>query len=86
MYTDEEKQIAKKLLENEEYLELIAKVFLTTEDKLDSSFVHGKDNEKLGEIVRANVLAEEKVKSRFNILKSLARTNTGVKQKPVVKS
>lgn len=77
MYTKEEKETAQALISNTEYLELIAKVFLKSEDKLDSSFVSGKTNEELGEIVRANDLAEQKVKSRFAVLKQIGTTHKG---------
>jgi len=72
-YTDEEKQTAQALNSNQGFLELIAKVFLDTEDKLTDEFVQGKTNEELGEIVRANNMAEQKVKLRFNQLRMLGQ-------------
>lgn len=77
MYTEQERKVAKNLLENKEALELIAKIFLETEDKINSDLVFTKTNEELGEIVRANDLAEQKVKTRFNILKNLGQKQTG---------
>lgn len=85
MYTDEEKNTAAALLNNNEYVELIAKVFLESEDKINSDVVLAKTNEELGEIVRANDLAEQKVKSRFNTLKMLARPKNS-KPNPAAKS
>lgn len=84
MYTEDERQIAKALIGNKQYTELIAKVFLESEDKLSSDVILNKTNEQLGEIVRASDLAEQKVKSRFNVLKMLAQ-NAGGQAKPAAK-
>jgi len=73
MFTQEEKQTAQALLSNKGFVELIAKVFLETEDKFtDDTFQ--KSNEELGEVVRANYLAEQKVKLRFNRLQMLGQS------------
>ena len=49
----------------------MAKIFLDTEDKLTSEVILGKTDEELGQIVRANDMAEQKIKSRFAMLKNL---------------
>lgn len=84
MYTQEDKDLAKQLVAEEKYMELIAKVFLDEEDKLSMELITNKTNEELGEIVRANTLAEIKVKNRYNRLKTLAQ-GTGQKGTPRVK-
>jgi hypothetical protein len=75
-YTAEEKQIAQAIVSNKEYCNLLAKVFLSTEDKLTMEVVREKTNIELGEIVRADLLAENKLQLRWNKLKQLG-------QKPV---
>lgn len=81
MYTNEEKQTAQALLSNKGFVELIAKVFLDTEDKFTDDTYLNKTNEELGEIVRANYLAEQKVKLRFNRLQMLGQKNEGKDRK-----
>lgn len=71
MFTKEEKQVAQQIVSNKDFVQLLAKVFLDTEEKISSETVNGKTNEELGEIVRANTLAEEKVQLRFSRLKQL---------------
>lgn len=85
MYTKEDRQIAKALCSDPKYLELIAKVFLEEEDKLSIEFVTQKTNDQLGEIVRANTLAEIKVKNRYATLKRLSSETPG-KPKPAAKA
>lgn len=86
MYSKEERGLAKKLCESKEYMELIAKVFLEVEDKLTPDVVNTKTNEELGEIVRADSLAEQKIKSRYNTLRLIAQSSTEGKPKPAGKS
>lgn len=74
MYTKEDKEIAKGILSNKEFVELLAKVFLEEEDKITTAIINTKTNEELGEIVRASDMAEIKVKQRFNTLKMLGDT------------
>jgi len=85
MYTQEDKDIAKALLSNAKFTELIAKVFLDTEDKLSLDLVQTRTNEQLGEFVRADMMAEVKVKTRFAKLKQLASETVG-KPKPAAKA
>ena len=79
MYTQEQKETAKRLLEDKQAIELIATIFLDTEDKLTAETINGKTNEELGEIVRAGLLAEEKIKQRYAVLKHIA-SQVGDKQ------
>lgn len=77
MYTKEEKATAKALVENKAYMELLAKVFTGKEDQINPDIVLAKTNEQLGEIIRADMQAEEKIKDRFNLLKRIAVTYEG---------
>lgn len=72
-YTEEEKQIAQAIVGNRDYCTLLAKVFLSTEDKLTMEVVREKDDKELGEIVRADLLAENKLKLRWEKLKQLGQ-------------
>lgn len=83
MFTDSEKQIAKRIVEDEAIKSLIAKVFLDTEDKITEEHITSKTNNELGEIVRANFIAEQKVKLRWQRLQALA-TSLGTKKPKVV--
>jgi hypothetical protein len=73
MFTDNEKRTAKAIVENKEISDLLAKILLVEEDRLSAELIATKTNEELGEFVRANALAETKVKLRFNQLKLLAQ-------------
>jgi hypothetical protein len=84
MFTQEDKDIARALMANEKFVELIAKVFLDTEDKLSLDMLSRNDDE-LGQLVRADMMAEVKVKTRFGKLKQLASDPTG-KAKPAAKA
>ncbi len=75
-YTEEEKLTAKQMLDNKSFLELLAKVLLSEEETLTPEVITSKTNEELGELVRANSLAEQKIKLRFNLLKKLGRSDS----------
>mgnify|MGYP000518667555 CR=1 FL=1 len=70
-YTQEEREVAQALVNNKPALELLAKVFLETEDKLTQDIITSKTNDQLGELVRADDMAEQKVRNRFVVLKNL---------------
>ena len=72
MYTPKDRQVAQALCSNPRYLALLAKVFLDEDDRLTPELVTQKTNEELGEIMRASMLAEIKVKNRYAMLKRLA--------------
>ena len=84
MYTKEEKELAKALVENKPYMALLAKIMLEKEDKINSDIILTKTNEQLGEMVRADDLAEQKIANRFNILKNLG-TSFGKKPVPTAR-
>lgn len=75
--TQDEKKVAERLLSSKEYVDLLKKVMLSNEDKLHPDQFAAKTNEELGEIIRADYLAEEKIKRRFDILKRAAQTSSG---------
>lgn len=72
MFTDHEKEIAKRIVENEDMINLIKKVFVEPEEKITFDIIKEKSNAELGEIVRANTVAEEKIRNRLIRLKNLA--------------
>ena len=72
MYTKEEKEIAKNIVSNKAMVEFMTKVFLGTEDRLTEEVINSKTDKELGEITRANSMADRKVKSRFAVIKNLS--------------
>jgi ABC-type thiamine transport system substrate-binding protein len=80
MFDERDKQLAKQLVENKDMLEFILKV-LSMEDKVAAEVIIGKNNEELGEITRANFLAQEKLLTRYSKIKQLAQDTTGKSQK-----
>lgn len=84
MFTKDDRETAKQLLSNQRYVELLGKVFLQQEEQLAHETIHDKTNQELGEIVRANALAEHKVKTRYNVLQRLAQDTSG-KPNPAAK-
>ena len=77
MFTQDDKEIARALLQSDKYVELLTKVFLTEEERITDEVINEKTNKELGEIVRANHLANVKVRTRFAKLKQLASENKG---------
>lgn len=71
-FTEDEKQIASKLFENKPAIELLEKIFVDKEDRIDPQLALLKTNEELGEIIRADLLASQKIKDRFARLRNLA--------------
>ncbi len=63
-FTKEEKKIARSIVNDEKVRDLLTKVFKTPDQAVDLS----KNNEELGEIVRANALAEKKIIDRWSRL------------------
>lgn len=80
MFDERDKQLAKQLVENKDMLEFILKV-LNMEDKLSYEAIKSKDNQELGEITRANYLAQEKLVARYSKIKQLAQELSGKPQK-----
>ena len=84
-FTDAEKKLATQLLGEEAYVALIKKVFLEKEDSIHPDIILTKSDKELGEITRANHLAEMKVQDRYNRLQTIA-AKTGGKPNPAAKS
>lgn len=80
-YTEEEKMTAQALVSNPAFLSLIKKVFTEVEDKFEDQVVDALDNERLGELVRANSLAERKLKMRYSKLAQLGTKLDGKSNK-----
>ena len=78
-YTEEEKMNAQALVSNPGFLALLKKVFTEVEDKFDDAVIDTLRNEQLGEMVRANSLAERKVKMRYS---KLVQLGTKLEGKP----
>ena len=80
-YTEEEKMTAQALVSNPAFLSLLKKVFTEVEDKFDDAVVDTLKNEQLGEMVRANSLAERKLKMRYSKLVQLGTKLDGKSNK-----
>lgn len=79
-YSDEDKQLAASIVSNKDIVELLGRIFLTEDTKLSAEVISTKPNAELGEFVRADYLAEQKVLNRFSKLKQLAsEVKTGKK-------
>ena len=81
MYTEEEKLTAQALVSNKAFVDLIKKMFTEREDKLNPDIMIAYDNERLGELVRADFMAEEKLKSRYSQLIQLGTKLEGKSNK-----
>ena len=82
-YTKEEKETAKALVQNKSYMELLAKIFTEGFDKVNPDVSLAKTNDELGEIVRADVQAEMKIKARFDKLKGMGVEYKGANRQPI---
>lgn len=81
MYTEDEKLTAQALVSNPTFLALLKKVFTEVEDKFEDGVVDALDNQRLGEMVRANSLAERKLKMRYSKLVQLGTKLDGKSNK-----
>ncbi len=61
-FTKAEKKLARAIVKDEKTIELLSKVFKTPDQVVNLD----KNNEELGEIVRANALAEKKIIDRWS--------------------
>lgn len=77
MYSQEEKEIARSIVDNKHIMELLKKVLVDPREDFGSEMILSKTNEQLGEIVRADDLATQKIIARFNTLKTMASMHTG---------
>lgn len=80
-YTEEERLTAQALVSNKGFTDLIRKVFTEREDKLNSDVVIALDNQRLGELMRADFMAEEKLKMRYTQLVQLGTKLEGKSNK-----
>lgn len=69
-YTDQEKKLAQSVVNNQELLNLLAKIFIGQPERFSEEFATLPNNE-LGEMVKADILADKKIKMRFSQLKRL---------------
>ena len=81
MYTEEDKLTAQALISNKGFTELLKKVFLDVEDKITPEFVDARTNEQLGEILRADSMAERKIAQRYSRLLQLGAKLDGKSNK-----
>lgn len=69
-FSEDEKKLARSLTGNAAFMALIEKVMRDVPEAFDAS-VLDKTNAELGELVKANVLANEKIAARLSKLKQL---------------
>lgn len=79
MFTEDDKKTAEELLNHKRFMDLIHRIFIEKEDKIDHDLIMTKNNEELGELTRADHLAELKIRDRLNRLKKLAGNSKGRK-------
>lgn len=77
MITKEDQQQAKNIIENKSLLEFLTRVLVEPQQSWTSEVI-GMSNEQLGELVKADVLAQQKIIERFNKIKHMAGTKNGV--------
>jgi hypothetical protein len=78
MYTDKEKSLARSIVADKETLEFIEKMFCQAQKRWGIENLSLK-NASLGEVVKADILAEKHVKDRFETLKRLGTVTSGKK-------
>lgn len=71
-YTDDEKALAKSLTDDPAIMALLRKVFVEDREELNPDLALSKPNTELGELVKADLLANQKVANRLSTLKRLA--------------
>lgn len=74
--TQDDKRILQRLVADEDYMRVLSDVLLK-EDTISPEVLLHKTNEELGEIVRAEMVAEDKIKSRLNKIKLLGKSSVG---------
>jgi len=78
MYTEKDKSIAKSLVADKETLEFVKKIFCQSQKRWGDENL-SLTNASLGEVVKADILAEKHVKTRFENLMRLGAVNSGKK-------
>lgn len=72
MFTREEKEAARALLDNTSAMNLLCKVFFPPQDSWISKMPLAASDAEVGQYAKACLLAEEKVRERFDQLKQIA--------------
>lgn len=75
---------AKRLINDEGIMALLTEYLLDVEEKLTPAAIASMKNEQVGELYRAEITAESKIRNRFGRIKNLA--NSGGKANPAAKA
>lgn len=75
---------AKRLFNDQPLVDLLSEYLLEVEEKLNPSVIQNMTDEQVGQITRAELVADQKIRERFGRIKNLT-TMTG-KPKPAAKS
>ncbi len=78
-YTEQEKDIARAIVNDKNFVALLEKVLLSTEVSLPMEVVREKTDKEIGEIYRAISIAEETIQKRWDKLKQLGQSSSGKK-------
>ena len=81
MHTKEQQQLAKSVIENKALFEFLVSVLVEPQQAWTQEVI-GMPNEQLGELVKADVMAQQKIVERFNNIKRMA-TETGGSSAPI---
>lgn len=71
-FTDEDKRILAELLKNKDAMKLLYEALTEQETKLAPNLITSLSEEELGKLVKIDMMAEEKIKTRFDNLKRIA--------------
>lgn len=82
-YTDKEKEAAKHIVDSENIKNLLAKIFTQRSTTITMETVQKKTNEQLGEHVRADAIAEQKILQRWGELVRLGTDTESLKEQEV---
>ena len=70
-YTEQDRKLAQDLFLNKDYMALIMKAFLQPQEEWTTDVLK-RPNDEIGELVKADVLAQQKITARFNAFKKIA--------------
>lgn len=82
MYTEKDKKLAQSIISNEPVMELLKKVLIQPQKNWSGEILTMK-NEDLGELVKADVMAQQEILRRFEILEKLGTQKKEGKPKVV---
>jgi glutaredoxin-related protein len=77
MISKEDQQQAKNIIENKPLYDFLQKYLIEPQEIWTPQAVDALSNEQLGERVKVDVLAQQKIVTRFNNIKRMAGTNGG---------